>query len=294
MKQIACCICEREVQWLDVELARVRCNVRAYSRELFAVWRCPRCKSIHASDAVDLSQYYAKYPFHDLCDDWRVRAVYQNQLARLEAAGVHRTQRVLDYGCGSGGFVRYLREHGYAHASGYDAFSPSFADRSVLDERYDAIVAQDVLEHVESPYALLTEFARSVRPGAAILIGTPNAEAVDLAQPEAFVHALHAPYHRHIFSRRALLAAGVRQGWQLDRFYPTMYTNTRVPFLNEAFYSYYARALDDSLDAILGPVQGLPLLARLPLTLFWGLFGSAFSRGTDGCAVFRVAAKGGP
>lgn len=290
MNQVQCCICERHVRLRDAESAIVRSNVRAFSREKFGVWRCPGCKSIHASEEVDLEHYYAQYPFHSLSDDWRLRAVYSSQLSRLKAAGVRKTQRILDYGCGNGAFVHYLRERGYTNAIGFDAFNPEYASPALLATRYDCILAQDVLEHVKAPRALLAQFSKMLLPGAVVLIGTPNADAVDLERADGFLHALHAPYHRHIFSRRALLLSGTRQGWQLERLYPTMYTNTKVPFLNEAFYTYYGAALDNSLDAILGPVQPWQLLARLPLTLFWGLFGAAFSRGTDGCAVFRSVA----
>src|SRR5437899_2976761 len=81
-------------------------------------------------------------------------------------------------------------------------------------------------------------FRRLTRPGAGIALGTPNADVIDLGKPEAFVHTLHAPYHRHILSKSGLLSAGERQGWKPVHYYPTMYSNTKVPFLNEAFYLY--------------------------------------------------------
>jgi hypothetical protein len=38
---------------------------------------------------------------------------------------------------------------------------------------------------------------------------------------------------------------------------------------------------------LMEPPRPLPLLARLPLTLFWGLFGGLFPPKTDVMAVFR-------
>ena len=66
-----------------------------------------------------------------------------------------------------------------------------------------------------------------------------------------------------------------------------MYSNTRVPFLNEAFYLYYTRVCDDTLDALMEPVRAGALVLRAPITLFLGFFGSFLSRGTDVMAVFR-------
>ncbi|HVU01828.1 MAG TPA: class I SAM-dependent methyltransferase [Polyangiaceae bacterium] len=287
MTMRVCVVCEAESDDSKVEQAPVRSNVRVFRNEQFVFWRCPRCGSLHARDEVDLAHYYAKYPFHDLPADWRLQAMYGNQLKRLRKAGVEASQRILDYGCGGGQFVKYLRSRGYRSVTGFDEYSAEYGDKNVLADRYDCILSQDVIEHVASPHALTEEFSRLVRPGGIIAVGTPNASAIDIQRAEDFVHTIHAPYHRHILSKGALLATGKRAGWDLLEYYPTMYSNTRIPFLNERFYFYYTQVTDGTLDALMEPVKAGALLLRAPLTLFWGLFGSFFSRGTDVMAVFR-------
>ncbi len=282
-----CVVCEAESPEGAAEEASVHSNVRAFWNESFSIWRCPKCKSLHARDEVDLAHYYAKYPFHAMAADWRLHAMYENQLARLRHAGVDPSHRILDYGCGGGQFVKFLRGKGFESVTGFDEYSSEYGDKKVLGEQYDCILSQDVIEHVASPNALITEFERLTHPGSVIALGTPNADNIDLTRSEAFVHALHAPYHRHILSKDALLSAGKRVGWNLVRFYPTMYSNTRVPFLNERFVLYYTSITDGTLDSIFEPVRAAALMVRAPLTLFWGLFGSFFSRGTDVTAVFR-------
>ena len=286
MPSRACVLCGGETPEAAVEQTRVRSNVRVFRNEEFAIWRCMNCGSIHAKDEVDLGHYYAKYPFHDLPLDWRLHNMYRSLLGRLRSAGLKPSDKILDYGCGGGLLVQFLAKNGY-RVQGFDEYSTRFGDRRVLDQSYDCIVSQDVIEHVAAPHALLDEFARLTNPGGLIALGTPNASAIDLSRPEDFVHALHAPYHRHILSKNALIAAGEQQGWALARFYPTMYSNTRVPFLNEAFYRFYARIADDTLDALLEPIRVGALLLRTPVTLFWGFFGYFFARGTDVMAVFR-------
>jgi 2-polyprenyl-3-methyl-5-hydroxy-6-metoxy-1,4-benzoquinol methylase len=289
MSSQVCIVCERETPEERLQLTEVHSNVRAFRAEGFAFWRCAHCGSIHARDEVDLGHYYSKYPFHDLPSDWRLRVMYGAQLARLRRAGVEPSHRILDYGCGGGQFVEFLKSKGYTNVHGFDQYSARYGDRAVLDERYDCILSQDVVEHVPSPHGLLDEFNRLTKDGAVIALGTPNAAAIDLSHAESFVHTIHAPYHRHILSKAALVTAGERHGWKLDRFYPTMYSNTRFPFLNEAFYLYYTRVTDGTLDALMEPVRAGALLLRAPLTLFFGLFGSWLSRGTDVMAVFRRA-----
>jgi 2-polyprenyl-3-methyl-5-hydroxy-6-metoxy-1,4-benzoquinol methylase len=290
MSGSVCIVCEREAAEEAVEHGKVRSNVRAFRNERFEYWRCPHCRTLHAKDEVDLAKYYASYPFHSVPEDWRVRATYRNLLGRLHAAGLEPGHRILDYGCGGGRFVRYVASQGYPNVRGFDEFSDEYGDRSVLDDQYDCIVSQDVIEHVPSPNVLLAEFRRLARPSAIVAIGTPDAAAIDLARPEKYVHSLHAPYHRHMLSKDALVAGGERQGLKLARFYPRMYADTRVPFLNDAFYRFYMAAADDTLDALMEPVRVGGLLLRAPVTLFLGLFGSLFSRGTDVMAVFHRAA----
>jgi len=286
MDVLKCNICGEETPTNAAEVGDVHSNVRAFKDETFVYFRCRQCRSLHARDEVDLGHYYARYPFHDLPVDWRLHAMYANYLARLQRAGLKQSDRILDFGCGGGHFVSYLRERGYS-AVGFDEYSAKFGDKSVLNDRYDCIVSQDVLEHVASPHALLDQFAALTTDTGLIALGTPNAAAIDLKRAKDFVHAIHAPYHRHILSADALKQVGEQHGWRLQEFYPTMYTNTSVPFLNERFYLYYTTVTDGTLDSLMEPVRAGSLLLRAPETLFWGFFGTFFSRNTDVMAMFR-------
>jgi SAM-dependent methyltransferase len=285
---LACAVCGVGGRHAVAEVGDVSSNVRAHASERFRLWRCAGCGSIHAQDEVDLAHYYAGYPFFDLPMDWRLRVAYGEQLRRLEAAGLRHSHRILDYGCGAGAFLDYLRECGYANVTGYDGYSPRFASEAVLRERYDCVLSQDVLEHVAEPQSLLDRFHHLAKPGGLIAIGTPNASAIDLSRADDYRHALHAPYHRHIFSKKALLAAGAERRWSLVQYYPTQYANTAVPFLNSRFYLFFMRTLDDTLDCLIEqPPRIGPCLARLPSALFWGVCGSYGAEETDVMAIFR-------
>jgi 2-polyprenyl-3-methyl-5-hydroxy-6-metoxy-1,4-benzoquinol methylase len=287
MQRLSCNLCGADCSAEAVESTRVHSNVRAFRTSEYPVWRCGSCRSIHALGEVDLALHYARYPFHQLSRDPRLAIVYAKLLRRLRHSGLRRTSTILDYGCGSGAFVEFLRDRGFSQAVGYDEYSPRMAQPERLRSRYDFVLAQDVIEHAEAPLDLLKRLDGLVSPGGFVAIGTPDAEKIDLARPKDFIHTLHVPYHRHIFSRRALELAATAQGWTLVRRWATMYTNTFVPFLNEAFYRFYAGLIDDTLDALFGPVDARALLRQLPRTLWIGLLGAFASRQTDPMAVFR-------
>lgn len=194
--------------------------------------------------------------------------------------------RVLDFGCGGGLFVDHLRRHGYHRAVGYDAYSDRFNDRSLLDTAYDCVFSQDVLEHVTDPWQFLNELSELAGPGALIAIGTPNAAAIDLAEPEASLHALHQPYHRTIFSRGALLGAASELAWDLVAYHPEPYADTWIPFLNARTWFRYSIAHDNTIDLAFEP----PRLARgllRPGLLLDALFGAWRPRELDIMAIFR-------
>lgn len=275
-----------------VELGEVRSNVRKFRAEKFAVWRCPACLSLHARDEVDLAHYYREYPFHHLPEpekDFMMRAMYGQQLSRLVAAGLRPEHDVLDYGCGGGTLVRFLQQRGYPSTHGYDQYSDAFADRSVLERKYDFVVSQDVLEHVPDPWEFLHEVARLLKPGGIAAIGTPNAESIDLKDPEQRVHTLHQPYHRHIWSKRKLLTLGEELGWKLLKYYPTMYANTPVPFVNAAFVNFYFKCHDDTLDLATEPINPKSWKLWTPVAPFLGFFGYFFAPESDVMVVYQSA-----
>lgn len=287
-----CCICDADTD--APEEAAVRCNVRRFADEHFQVWRCSRCQSLHARDEVDLDHYYDDYPFHHLADtpaSPMLRAMYANQRARLARFGVGPSSSILDYGCGGGGFLSFLRQAGFEDAHGYDAYHPDHADPAVLERRYDCVLTQDVIEHVPDPHALVETLHRLVRPGGLVFIGTPNAEAVDLADPEAGIHSLHQPYHRHVLSRSALCELGRDLGWELVHCFDTMYSNTRVPFVNAAYVQHYFRCFDNNVDIALDPPRIDHWALWTPKALWLALFGYYFPPSCDAMAVFARPAR---
>lgn len=275
-----------------VETATVRSNVAAFAAERFAVWRCGGCRSIHARDEVDLDHYYRDYPFARAQPTRVLRYFHRRLWRRARAGGAPAAGRVLDYGCGSGLLVDDLRAAG-VDAHGYDRYQPRFADPAVLTARYDCVIAQDVIEHVADPLALLDELGRLARPGGTIAIGTPDAAAIELAAPERHLHALHQPYHRHLLSTAALHAAAAARGWTLVRRWRRPYTDTPIPTLNARYLLRYLAANGDHLDAAFAPPRFRWAMLS-PAALFDAAFGALRGGATDGTSVFRTPAAALP
>ena len=144
------------------------------------------------------------------------RIGYGNRLRLIQRQGFRAVDRILDYGCGAGLFVDFLRGKGLPQVFGYDAFVPAYNDRQRLAETYDAVVSYDVIEHDDDPREFVKRIAPLVRRGGLLVIGTPNADHVSIHRKGD--PSLHVPYHRHILSERMLLALAASRALSLSTY----------------------------------------------------------------------------
>lgn len=279
----SCCLCGWAGAGCDVPTAAVRSNVRRFANKRFVLWRCPRCRSLHAAEPADLNEIYRDYPFANQRADWALWCAHHTLLRRLRRAGIRPGDRVLDFGCGSGLLVDFLRAHGY-RAEGYDPYATRHADRRVLARSFRAVLAQDVVEHDEDPREVFRQLDDVLQPGGVALVGTPCADGIDLDDPERFVHPLHQPFHRHIFSRTALEASAREVGWSLENVLTTPYTN--MPLLSLPLMHHVMGRADGTLESLFDrrPDPGFWLSPKTWYLLAAGYF---LCNDADVQAVFR-------
>lgn len=275
------------------EKAAVPCNVRYFKAAKFVVWRCSGCNSLHALDKVDLNLYYDRFPFQNHRLDFHARMGYRNRLRMLRRSGLQRAHRILDYGCGAGLFVEYLREKGFSNAVGYDRFVSAYSDAALLREgNFDAVVLYDVIEHVDDPSELLLSLVDLVVPGGLIVIGTPNADHISLAADKLLSPELSQPYHRHIFSERTLLSLGEKNGLVPEHIHRRFYFDSLFPGVNTRFMWAYIGDTGGMIDAAVEPPQ-VTRVFKSPRLIFYALFGYFFPQKGNMLVSFRRTARRG-
>jgi 2-polyprenyl-3-methyl-5-hydroxy-6-metoxy-1,4-benzoquinol methylase len=252
----------------------IPCNVRAFRERRFEVWRCSGCRSIHASEDADLDLYYSRYPFQNHRLDFHAWVGYSNRLRFLRQAGLQPHHKILDYGCGSGLFVEFLREKGYAQAQGYDRFVSRYADPATLSDQYDVVVSHDVVEHAEDPRDFFAAMTQLAVDGGLVAIGTPNADHLDL-NGDLLTPELQQPYHRHIFSEKALVSLAEEFGLFPERTYRRFYFDSLYPSVNTRFMWAYIAEKGGMIDAAVEPPDPL-LVWKSPRLIFYALFGYFF------------------
>ena len=267
--------------------ATVHSSEREFEHERFAVWRCPRCRCIHAFGDVDLDRYYRRYALHETGLDLLERVFYRNKLRFIRRfVSLDRGGPVLDFGCGNGIFVEYLRRRGYTDVAGYDPYSAAHADPRVLGRRYRLVLSTDVVEHVPSPAEHLARAGEQVAPGGFLYLQTPDAHHIDLERAATVRQVLQQPYHRHLVTTAWLEAELNQLGFEPVARTHRPYFHTRIPFLNLPTIDWY---LDrhGGLVAVNEPFRWSSLLQ--PGFWYRGLAGGLVSRTDEVQLIFRRA-----
>lgn len=91
------------------------------------------------------------------------------------------------------------------HAENADSLIPS-------NQKFDVIYMGQSIEHLDDPVTTLVHLRRLLSPSGVLIVSTPNLDSreIDWFGP-TWAH-WHAPYHRHIFSKKGLHALALRAG----------------------------------------------------------------------------------
>ncbi|MBL9211764.1 MAG: class I SAM-dependent methyltransferase, partial [Opitutaceae bacterium] len=161
-------------------------------------------------------------------NDWKRsdRMLEFDDLARIAATCVAAEAaplRLLDFGCGAGGFLKYLRARGELagrplELTGHDVGSYAdllrdkdgfrILDLDALarepDASYDIISLIEVIEHLPAPLEPMRLVARLLKPGGLLLLTTGNLES-SIARRQGIHYRYCAPeIHVSLFNPRCL------------------------------------------------------------------------------------------
>lgn len=282
-QNLVCALCFKDPPGIfenALEKNRVKSNVRAFCHQEFTVWRCPYCRSLTTLEKFDFAKYYANYPIQAQQLDFPTRLFFSQRLKLLRKSGLKKNHRILDYGCGNGNFVRYLKTKGYVNSVGYDPYSNEYCDPRLIEDKFDFVTSQDVIEHTEDPKDYFRSLASLVSKGGMLVIGTPNASLVDIFSQLDRVGRLHQPYHCHILTEEILVSLFEKSGFLVTNRFHRFYVDTFFPFLNSGFLFRYMQAVDGCVESGFEPIR-LGLILRQPKLLLYGFLGRWLSPEQD-------------
>lgn len=139
--------------------------------------------------------------------------------------------KVLDIGCGDGTSLIYLQNHGCeAYGVESDRNVAPIAQRLGLnieiglfdashyeEASFDYVLMEQVLEHIPDPLEILRGIFRILKPGGALIVGTPNMRSLGAKIFGKAWLNWHAPYHVSFYTRKSLALCAQKTGFVLEK-----------------------------------------------------------------------------
>jgi 2-polyprenyl-3-methyl-5-hydroxy-6-metoxy-1,4-benzoquinol methylase len=191
--------------------------------------------------------------------------------------------RVLEVGCAHGGFVALLRSVGFdgvglemspwvvgfaKETFGIPMLQGPIEEQKLPEQSFDAIVLNDVVEHLLDPVATLSFCARLLRPDGILVVQMPSfPEGVSYEQLRArkdrFLEHMDgkARQHLNLFSPRAARQLCTRLGFSAVEFVPAIFDYDQYLITSrQALKRHDAEARATALSATPGGRIGLALI----------------------------------
>ena len=269
------------------DLGEVKGNTERYRNSIFKLWKCPECLTIVSIDPVDFHDIYSDYPLNRRKLDIFAKGTLKNLFQRLENAGIKTTDSILDYGCGNGIFINYLKQKGYKNVVGYDPYVSEYSDPLKDNILFDFIINNDTLEHCDDINKMVQDNLNLLKEGGFLYLGTADSEPVEMNDLEPHIMRLHQPYHRIILTEQSLHKLVKQYPIDVIASYRRSYHDTKRPFSSYRFLDELNKALGHNLDLALDSSTTSHIFIRSPRLWFFAFFGYWFPTANEPAVVLR-------
>jgi SAM-dependent methyltransferase len=222
--------------WCGCKSARLISVIEMEDGERFPLVQCLQCK-VHALHPAPTDEQLMKYYSAEYYGKSRKKFVgpiarfverFQQGRSRQVAwylrtwkpANETKPQRILDVGCGNGGFLLQMRRAGYEVEGtewtrqsakrvpgmrGVPIHVGDLLDIDLPPESFDAITLWHVFEHLRAPDLTLEKIHRLLKPGGLLFLAMPNHESWQAWRFGTNWFHLDPPRHLHGFGVKSLL-----------------------------------------------------------------------------------------
>lgn len=249
-RMVVCKVCGMRVdteqqQILEVDqICLVRCPQCGivFNPALMEEWTEGKQRvSLWLADQFDAGTFQAEAAYYRHLER---RLVFEQEVARIQwALQQSRGLQLLDFGCGTGGFLMVAQQHAMEvygievnrHVVNFVRDRGLFPIFSSVDEardhlgtsRLDVVVIIHTLEHVADPIAVLKSLGHLLRPDGLMVVVVPEFNLLTRHLGSGLLRARWMPAvvtrsHRFYFCRTTLAACLQRAGYTAIQFYPTI------------------------------------------------------------------------
>ena len=149
-----------------------------------------------------------------------------------------KARSVLDYGCGSGAFLRYTCKRGYK-TSGYEPINKTNDERisstmgTFKNKMFDCITLWHVLEHTENPVGVMNKLKGKLKSNGTMLVALPNYDSYDNIYYNNMWAGYDVPRHLYHFNKESFMFLSQKVGLRLVGTKPLLLDAFYVSILSE-------------------------------------------------------------
>ncbi len=122
---------------------------------------------------------------------------------------------VLDYGCGSGLLVNFLKIRNI-NVTGYDKYSETY-NKELPKDTFDVVTMIEVVEHLAAPFSEIDEVFYSLKEGGHVMIETSFTDWMDSADPYINPGIGHCTIFSHAGLDELMVSKGFKVGEPINR-----------------------------------------------------------------------------
>ncbi|CAK0746658.1 conserved hypothetical protein [Gammaproteobacteria bacterium] len=199
-----------------------------FAKNRFSYFRCANCEhqfinpmpdeaSVHYWYANSVSQKEFNRMIETTTEEHR-HSLYQKRLHQLQQIAPFRS--LLEIGCGTGGFLKYVKEKlpdvkvygcdvdpfaiGLCRKNGIEGICEAAEKLEYRKYDIDIIVMWEVVEHLIQSGLMLGAIAKNAKQGTHLVMSTPNNEGFDFQILGKVYRAYLPPGHLNLFSVKSI------------------------------------------------------------------------------------------
>lgn len=249
------------------------------SQETFQLVTCTQCGFVMTNPRPDdeqIGNYYLseKYISHtnkaasiiDKIYLWVRSYTLQWKHNLVMAVAPKKNRRILDYGCGTGEFLKKCKDNQW-EVFGVEPSSSARQQAQLLsgavitekiqklqEKDLDVVTLWHVLEHVPDPSEIISEIKQRLTPDGTIFIAVPNYKSWDASYYQQHWAGYDVPRHLWHFSQETIKALIEKNDLKLHTVIPMKLDSFYVSMLSEK-YRNQSTGLSGILKAIINGIR---------------------------------------
>jgi 2-polyprenyl-3-methyl-5-hydroxy-6-metoxy-1,4-benzoquinol methylase len=277
MERVKCALCGSEKHSMVLTAEDYRFHT---TDEKFNLVKCRGCGLVYVNPRPTKEEMSKFYPRDYYGKQNRMAKVIVKHLLYMKIRKImsfRKKGRILDVGCGEGGFLLNFKERGW-EAYGVDIseaacrlaraklgryiFNCELKDRHFPDSSFDVVTLNHVLEHMLNPNEELREVHRILKDDGILRLSTPNIDSLQFKISKDRWIGLDLPRHLCYYSPRTIKDILKRNGFNV--------INTAYPLLDfplDFFHSLKVKWLDEKFKFLKTPILPFVLIASILIKL---------------------------